>query len=182
MLAMQYSIQLPPNYGPDQVRARVGQRRGLFDSHSGLVHKSFLFNEADHLYAPFYIWKDISQARDFLLDDLFHGVIEAFARQRVRSWFVLSMRFGDRSIRPQFAQRETDPIAPEARLDQLVAQERRAQAELEAMRGLYLHVLALDADRWELMRFSLWGQAADCPKPHSDCHQQYEVLHVSEPA
>lgn len=182
MLAMQYSIQLPPNFDAARVRERVSARRGLFDGKGGLVHKSFLFSERDHVYAPFYVWADLQKAQDFLLDDLFHGVIEAFSRHRVRSWFVLEMQYGDKSLIPNYACRAIDPIPPEEKLDAYVAAERDALARQREQEGLYMNVLALDADRWEMLRFSLWASAQAAQKPRGDCVQCYDVLHISEPA
>jgi hypothetical protein len=181
MLAMQYSIQLPPNYDAAHIRERVNSRSKLFDAHGGLVHKSFLYNDQEKLYAPFYVWKDVMEARDFLLDDLFHGVIETFSRHRVRSWYVTNMQYGNRDVKPSFAHRETDVIAPEERLDRYLANEQEMQAELLKDPNLYMHLIALDADRWEILRFSLWKDKQSAVKPHSDTFMDYEVLHVSEP-
>jgi len=181
MLAMQYSIQLPANFEPGQIRARVQARSKLFDAHRGLVHKAFLFNEEDKLYAPFYVWRDAVEARDFLMNDLFRGVVEAFNRHRVRSWIVPDMAWGNRDIAPQYAVREIDVIPSEVPLDRYLAAERKVQAALLANKGLYLHLVAVDADRWEILRYSLWKDRSAAPKPASDCTQTYEVLHVSEP-
>src|SRR4051812_26656012 len=111
MLAMQYSIPLPENYGIARVRQRVESRKALFDGHGGLVHKSFLYNEKENLYAPFYVWKDMGQAQAFLLDDLFKGVVKVFSRCRVRSCSPAHMAYGTRDIKhPSFARREVDAI------------------------------------------------------------------------
>lgn len=181
MLAMQYSILLPVGYDPALIRARVEARKSLFDAHGGLVHKSFLYNEQDHLYAPFYVWKDLEQAQNFLLDDLFHGVVETFSRCRVRSWWVVNMAYGNRKTTPAFARREVDVIPSEARLDTFVQYEKNLQAETLNDPNLYMHVAAFDADRWEILRFSLWKDKASAAKPASDSYLEYEVLHVSEP-
>ena len=181
MLAMQYSIQLPVDYDAEKIRGRVNARKSLFDGHDGLVHKSFLYNESDQLYAPFYVWKDAIEAKDFLLDDLFKGVVETFSRHRVRSWFVVNMAYGNRDLEPAFAQREVDIIAPEEQLDQYLSRERTLQAELLKDPNLYMHLVALDADRWEILHFSLWKDKASAAKPSSDSYLTYEVLHVSEP-
>lgn len=178
---MQYSIQLPVNYDVTLIRERVNMRSKLFDSHGGLVHKSFLYNEKEKLYAPFYIWKDVIEAQSFLLDDLFKGVVAAFNRCRVRSWFVIHAAYGNRNIQPTYALREIDNIPPEDKLDAYLAHEKQAQDELLANENLYMQVVALDADRWEILRFSLWKDAASAPKPFSDSFIPYEVLHVSEP-
>jgi hypothetical protein len=179
---MQYSIPLPVNFHAEQIRERVNQRRALFDAHAGLVHKSFVYNEQDHIYAPFYVWKDMDKAQGFLMDELFQGVIDSFNRQRVRTWFVLSMLQGSKNLTPSYAMREIDLIAPEERLGHFAASEKNMQAELQASHpSLCFHVSALDAERWEVMRFSLWADKAGAAKPHSDCFQPYDVLHVSAP-
>lgn len=182
MLAMQYSIPLPVDYDAARIRERVQARRALFDDHPGLLHKSFIYSEKDHIYAPFYIWKETGGAERFLLDDLFKGVTDAFSRHRVRSWIVLSMAYGNRAIRPAHARREIDTIPPEDSLKGFAARERCLQSELLAHEALYMHVVALDADRWEVMRYSLWAGEEAVPKSRSDCQQEYGVLHVSEPA
>lgn len=182
MLAMQYSIPLPHTMDAAQIRARVEKRKPLFDNHKGLVHKSFVYSEKDHVYAPFYVWKDIEQAQHFLLDELYQGVIESFGRHRVRSWLVIGYGMGNKKCVPTHALREIDSIAPE-RLSLFSMREKEHQNEMLAThKNLCMHVTALDADRWELMRFSLWG----CPlpdsgfEPKSDCLQHYDVLHVSQ--
>jgi hypothetical protein len=181
MLAMQYSIQLPLNFHADDVRKRVDTRSKLFDSHAGLVHKSFLWNEAEHLYAPFYIWKDVTSARQFLLDDLFKGVVETFSRHRVRSWFIATWAHGNKDIKPTYGLREVDTIPAEHPLDHFLANEKSEQEALLKNPGLYLHAVALDADRWEILRFSLWQDKESAPAPHCDSFIDYQVLHVSEP-
>lgn len=181
MLAMQYSIALPPGFDAQKIRERVDSRRQLFDQHAGLVHKSFLYNADEQLYAPFYLWEDAGQARDFLLDELFHGVIETFSRHRVRSWFVVSTQHGNRTFRPAYALRETDVIAPEERLDRYLQKEQEAQNIMLANPSLYMHVIAIDADRWEILRFSLWADQSSAISNGSDSTVGYEVMHVSEP-
>jgi hypothetical protein len=181
MLAMQYSIPLPLNYDAALIRDRVSRRRAVFDDHAGLVHKSFIYSEEDHLYAPFYLWKDVTEAKNFLLDDLFRGVVETFSRHRVRSWLVLSHAHGNRALKPAYARREIDPIPQDLPLAAFAAQECEKQATLLADPNLYMHLVALDADRWEVMHYSLWASPAAAPKAASDCVQDYGVLHVSEP-
>lgn len=181
MLAMQYSIPLPENLDASHVRERVNKRRGLFDGHKGLVHKSFVYCPKDHIYAPFYLWKDVTEAERFLMDDLYQGVIESFGRHRVRSWLVMGAVFGDKSTNPAFARREMDSVSPNASLKAVGNSEKAFQQEiLSQHKSLYMHITALDADRWEIMRFSLWQDRATCPESKSDCVQTYDVLHVSE--
>jgi len=177
MLAMQYSIELPFAYDTSLIRNRVESRCKLFDGLPGLVHKSYLFSEADKIYAPFYIWSDVALARKFLFDDLFQGVIETFRRPRVRSWMVLESVYGNVSFEPGFAIREADMIAPEDNLEALFAREIREQQALCANPNLHFHALALDSERWELVRYSLWRDAASAVMPSADCVQTYDVLH-----
>jgi hypothetical protein len=181
MLAMQYSIQLPENFDADIIRNRVESRSKLFDDHDGLQHKSFLYNADEKIYAPFYIWKDVFQARDFLLDDLFKGVVDTFNRHRVRSWFVVHMAYGNRKLKPSFAQREVDTIPPEETLSRYLKRDKDMQEQLVKNPNLYMHVVALDADRWEILHFSLWADKASAIQSGSDSTLTYEVLHVSEP-
>jgi len=177
---MQYTISLPRGYDEAMVRKRVSVRSRLFDGHDGLVHKSFLYNGEENLYAPFYIWKNVVEARDFLMDDLFKGVIEAFSRHRVRSWFVVQMGYGNTDIKPTYALREMDTVPPEERLDSYLAEEKKHQETLLSNPNLYMHVIALDADRWEILRFSLWKDKQSAEKPASDSHTTFDVLHVTE--
>ncbi len=181
MLAMQYSIQLPGNYDASLIRERVYARKSLFDAHEGLVHKSFLYNEKDNIYAPFYVWENVSEAQKFLLNDLFKGVIDTFSRCRVRSWFVMHHAYGNRALQPAYAVREVDVIAPEEPLDRFLAHEKEAQGALLENPNLYMQLVALDAERWEIIRFSLWKDKESAIKPVSDAYLNYEVLHVSEP-
>lgn len=181
MLAMQYSIPLPENYDAAMIRERVQNRSKLFDDHAGLVHKSFIYNEKENFYAPFYIWRDVGEAQKFLVDDLFKGVIETFNRHRVRSWFVVDMAYGNPDITASYAIREMDVIAPEENLTHYLENEKKEQNSLVKDENLYMHMVALDADRWEILRFSLWKDQKSAQKPASDASIGYEVLHVSEP-
>ena len=181
MLAMQYSIHLPVNFDPALIHKRVNDRKGFFDGHPGLIHKSFLYNEVDKVYAPFYIWDNVNAAQEFLLDDLFQGVTETFSRHRVRSWFVLHMKYGNRDLKPTFAQREVDIIPPEESLKSYVKREQDMQTELLKNPNLYMHLVALDAACWEILHFTLWKDKASAQSLSSDSYLNYEVLHVSEP-
>lgn len=181
MLAMQYSIHLPQDFDAAAIHARVAQRAVLFDTLPGMVHKSFLFNEEEHLYAPFYIWQDSERARQFLIDDLFKGVVESFSRPRVRSWLMMTHAYGNMSQTPTYCLREADSIPVHDNLQALVEQEIEEQKALQANAALYMHAVAIDPDRWELIRYSLWKDRESAVRPTADVFQEYSVLHVSEP-
>lgn len=181
MLAMQYSIQLPQGYDDKLIIDRVGQRKKLFDGLDGLQHKAFLYNGSDKLYAPFYVWQNLSQARHFLMDQLFRGVIETFKRPRVRSWVVLHQDYGNRALRPTHAIREIDVIPAGKDIEMVLMAEQEKQKQLLTNPHLYYSLTAFDPDRWELIHYHLWKDAASAPRFGSDCIQTYDVLHVSEP-
>lgn len=181
MLAMQYTIGLAGDFDSDRVRRRVAERCELFDTMKGLTHKSFLFNHRDGIYAPFYIWESHEAAREFLLDKVFRAVIEAFGRPRVRTWNILSYECCDTSIAPTFAVREVDAVSAEEDLAKLAEKEEKAHAAIIGRPGMHSHAVALDADRWELVRYSLWRDAEGASSPDADCVQTYEVLHLSTP-
>ncbi len=182
MRAMQYTIQLPTDFSADMVRKRVEERARFFDNLPGLVHKSFLFDEAEHLYAPFYIWGQEEAARDFLLNDLFKGVIDTFSRPRVRTWSVIAYSHGNRAAAPTLAVREADLIPASADLSDMVKREQDRQNKLIAKNpDIYFHAAALDADRWEIVRYSLWHGRSGLARYEADCSQVYKVMHVSEP-
>lgn len=180
MLAMQYSIQLPENYELERIHQRVSERSKLFDALPGLAHKSYLLDGQDMVYAPFYIWSDVEEAQKFLFDDLFTGVIKAFSRPRVRSWFTLLKDYGNTAVKPAFCLKETDVIAPEEKLENIIASERKDHEAKLTNPALYFRCIAFDSDRWEIIRYSLWEDKKSAPKPVSDCVQEYEVLHVSD--
>lgn len=182
MIAMQYSISLSDDFGTQKIRARVQARYGLFDKMPGLAHKSYLFNATDRLYAPFYIWRSHDAAREFLLSDIFQDVSDTFRRPRVRMWNVFSYDVFDPSMTPTFAVREVDPVSAEQRLAVLAEAEKRAHETLRGKAGLHSHAVALDADRWELVRYSLWrDEDAARDNLTADAVQTYDVLHLSTP-
>ena len=77
--------------------------------------------------------------------------------------------------------REIDSVPLNQDMEKLVAQEHATQKELLQNPHLYFYLTAFDPDRWEIIRYHLWQDAAHAPKLGSDCIQTYDVLHVSEP-
>lgn len=185
MLALQYTVRLKADLDAETIRNRVAERGQLYDAHPGLVMKSFLLNEEDQVYAPFYIWRSEEDWKQFVFGDLFADLAAAFGRPRVRTWFVLGFGHGTCTDSPRFAVREVDVIPPEMSLDAVREREAALQADMLGKPGLYAHSIALDADRWELVRYSLWcneaASRAAAVGAQSDCVNTYEVLHFSEP-
>ena len=71
---------------------------------------------------------------------------------------VLDSVYGNRNFDPAFAIRETDRIAPEDDLEEALQARKKEGAgrAREKRRILHFHAVALDAERWELVRYSLW--------------------------
>jgi len=182
MLAMQYTIKLSSDFSDELVNKRVKKRSKLFDELGGMVHKSFLYNPADKLYAPFYIWENNVAAKQFLLNDLFRGVVDTFDRPRVRTWMVVHGKYGLSKIKPEFAAVESDIIDSESHIPEIVTIEEENEKELLKNPDLYFYALALDMDRWEMIRYTLWKDQSSAKLSGADCIQTYGVLHVSKPS
>ncbi len=181
MLAMQYTIHLPHDFTAKAVRERVEKRRELFDTLPGMRHKAFLFDAAEHIYAPFYIWENLQSTKQFLLEDLFKGVVSSFSRPRVRGWMVLDCGNGNPDILPTFCLQESDAIPLEKNLQELQEEEIKFQKKLRTNPDVYLSAVAIDADRWEVMRYTLWKDKTSATKSTHDRVLSYDVLHISEP-
>ena len=181
MLALQYSIHLPHDTDDATIEERVAQRAPVFEEMPGMVHKAFLYNRSDKLYAPFYVWENLHGARDFLFDELFQGFVKQFRRPRMRSWIVLHQGQGELAMPPAFARCESDLVPAEEDLEALIAREKETHEKLMQEESLYYHLVALNPDRWELMRYTLWKDAKSPPSPEADCVQDFEVLHLNEP-
>ncbi len=181
MLALQYSIHLAHDTPDSTIEERVLKRAPDFENMEGMVHKSFLYNRRDKLYAPFYVWENLTGARDFLFDELFQGFVNQFRRPRTRSWIVLYQSSGMLSAPPQFARCESDLVPSEETLETVIEKERIKHEKIIKNPDLYYHLVALNPDRWEIMHYSLWKDATCSPPADSDCVQDFEVLHLNEP-
>lgn len=181
MIAMQYRIRLARDFNADRIRERVADRRCLFDDLPGLVHKTFLFNEREGLYAPFYVWNGNKPARDFLTGPLFQGLVENFGRPRVRCWTVLEFHENDLPDGVETAIKEVDTVPAERDLALLKTNEHKNHKAALKCSGLGCHLVGLDPDRWELMRYSTWADGATPPESQADLVEYYDVLHLSKP-
>lgn len=181
MIAMQYTIRLAGDVDDGEVRERVNQRRHLFDDLPGLVHKSFLYNKAEGLYAPFYLWEGDAPAREFLTGRLFRDLVTTFGRPRVRCWTVLAFEDSGRRDDLRVAVKESDSIPAETDIANLVRQEKSRHEALARTAGVGCHLVAIDPDRWELMRYSTWTGAEAPPGCDADMMQCYDILHLSGP-
>jgi hypothetical protein len=94
---------------------------------------------------------------------------------------VIAYDIVDASVEARYAVREVDSLSPEDGLGALADVERDQHRALAGTAGLHSHAVALDADRWELVRYSLWRDEACATKARGDAVQTYEVLHLSSP-
>lgn len=177
MIAMQYTIRLAGDFDLDALRERVQRRKPLFDVVDGLLHKAYLFNPTQLIYAPFYIWRSDDEARAFLTGDLFRDLIDTFGRPRVRTWNVLA--FGANpahGTEPVVAVKELDIVAAEQDLAGLTQQEIQRHDRALGLKGLCFHVTAIDPDRWELMRYSAWCDASQVKNCDADVVETFDIL------
>ncbi|NJO38455.1 MAG: DUF4865 family protein, partial [Rhizobiales bacterium] len=56
-------------------------RNPKFTGRPGLDHKFYLYDSAENIYAPIYLWQDHEASQKFLLDPLFAEVIGTLGRE-----------------------------------------------------------------------------------------------------
>lgn len=179
MLAMQYSVRLPREFDIDQVYKHVSTRSPLFDGFPGLKHKFYLYDPEEHIYAPFYIWENTQSAQEFLLHNLFNGVIEAFGRPRVRSWQIIEFDMGISQEQPTFLYTSFDKAGCQKPLTEIMKDEKKAHQAMLSREGLYANMVLLDPDRWEIGRFGFWQNRANAIPVTADCVSEYDVLQMN---
>jgi hypothetical protein len=185
---MQYSITLPADYDMAVIRRRVADKGPLLDDFPGLGLKAYLIRERGsdgspvNEYAPFYLWNDTVGLGRFLWGGAgFGGMVADFGRPTVRHWIgaatVAGPALGAGTAR--VAVRRTEAVPDGADPAGTMA---RAVAELTTLAdapGLHSAAVALDPHHWEVVRFSLWTDAA--PAPAELPGDRFQVLHLSRP-
>ncbi|MGW0731959.1 DUF4865 family protein [Streptomyces sp. NPDC002851] len=183
MHAMQYEITLPADYDMGIVRERVATKGHLLDELPGLGFKAYLVREKGvagspvNAYAPFYLWSEPAALTGFLLGPGFRGLSADFGRPTVRHWTGLALVDGVAAggsvrtavRRQEYLPRDADP----AEAVEATFKEAEREARLPGAVGT---VLALDPDRWELVRLALWNR--EDPPTGGD---RFRVLHLSAP-
>lgn len=190
MIAMQYAFALPESYDVGLIRRRVADRAPAFERVPGLLLKTFLCTDrtarspvpaVNNQYATFYLWRSAESALDFLVGDLFQAVVEAFGRPQVRLMPVLALDRSDTSQFPAVALHQTVAAGREMRPADVVREESQHRSAILARPGLFAQITALDSERWEVVRFTLWHNL-DAAGSNFSNGQPYEVLHLSTPA
>jgi len=183
MHAMQYEITLPADYDMKIIHHRVATKGPLLDDFAGLGLKAYLIRERGvdaspvNQYAPFYLWNSIAGMNRFLWGPGFRGLCTDFGRPRVWQWTGLAFRHGPAyAATPRAATRRTTVLSPD---DDAATVVQEAIGELESWAttpGVHSTAVVVATSRWELVRFTLWEQAAD---PADGI--RYQVLHLSRP-
>jgi hypothetical protein len=184
MLTMQYSFTLPADYDMSIIERRIRDKGPAFDGLPGLAFKAFMvarkdddaFRSADNLYAPLYLWRSIQGMKDFLSDDRFRAVAQAFGWPVVRTWIPVAVTGDPDPGATRFVSRELVQLSPYTDLEDLGRSETDALCE-NARQGLIYGLSAFDPATWTRVRFRLWSQP---PRVSGEIDAQtYRVLHVS---
>ncbi len=183
MYAMQYEVTLPADYDMKIIRHRVATKGPALDTLPGLGVKAYLIRERGvddspvNQYAPFYLWVSVDGMNNFLFGGGFRGFADSFGRPPVRHWSGVAFAHGpDRAAAPVLASRHTRPIAPDADATGAVEDAIDELRQRSGEPGVFLTALALDTQRWEMVHFTLWVDAAAATGG-----TRYEVLHLSRP-
>jgi Domain of unknown function (DUF4865) len=186
--ASQYEITLPAGYDMGIIRKRVAAGGHVLDDRAGLGLKAYVIRERGvdgspvNQYAPFYLWNNPAAMAHFLVGGGgFQNIIRDFGRPAVRHWTGIAAEAGPaRATTPRAASRRLTAVPAGAGTDlpALISQEVSRLRDLAHRDGVHTAALAVDPDRWELLRFVLW---ADTSAPDEDATERYEVLHLSSP-
>ncbi|MGV9264626.1 DUF4865 family protein [Kitasatospora sp. NPDC003701] len=180
MHAMQYEITLPADYDMGIVHRRVADKGHLLDDYPGLGLKAYLVRERGqdlspvNQYAPLYLWRTPEGMNSFLWGPGFRGLSADFGRPAVRHWLGAGLRRGAADGTATSATRHLERL-PEGG-DPAEAVE-AALASLPDDPTLHTAAVAVDPDRWELLRIALWHGPAPAAAPGT----RYRVLHLSSP-
>ena len=186
MYAMQYEITLPADYDMTIIRHRIATRGHLLDAFPGLGLKAYLIRErgADdspvNQYAPFYLWASVAGMNRFLWDGGgFRGIIDSFGRPSVAHWTGVAFLPGPaRELTPRAAVRSIEAIPSNADLEALVGREAEQLKRRVQHPGVHSSAFAIDPKGWQVVRFTLWEDAAPDDDP---ADARFEVLHLSKP-
>jgi hypothetical protein len=184
--AMQYTMTLPADYDMSIIRERVRTRGFRTDGFPGLAFKAYLIRERGvdgspvNAYGSFYLWNDTEGMNRFLWGGGgFGGIVADFGRPAVRSWIGVRQAAGPaRQLSPRFATRRLAAVPDGADPAEAVTLARDAAERTALLPGVHRTLVALDPDRWELVRTTLWADAP--PAEESAGADRYRVLHLSE--
>lgn len=182
MIAMQYSYTLPADYDMAIIRQRIASKGPLLDGLPGLAFKAYLYADQDgeHLYAPFYLWRDSDAMHDFLAGPAYAALTQAYGWPVVRSWTLWHQQTGADVKAARYATRGSAAIPPHASLEAWRRREREAAAS--AMdQGALASVVGVDTATWSVVRLQLWRDEPPAALAGEGV-QRYRVGHLSAPS
>lgn len=181
MHVMQYEITLPADYDMGVIERRVAERGTATDAfpHLGVkayaVRRTGRHGSPGNAYAPFYLWRDPAGMNAFLYGP-FRAIVTDFGRPAVRHWVGAAFHRGPGfGAVPVFATREVWALPPDAVPGPAVE---AAAAATEPDAAVHSRAVAVDPDRWEIARFTLWTAVPERLDPAWTC---FDVLHASTP-
>jgi hypothetical protein len=187
MIAMQYSFVFPADYDMSVIDRRIAGKGHMTDGWPGLVFKAYLSSRksdaggpaSENRYAPFYLWQSPAAMNDFLCGPPFAGLTQSFGWPSVQSWLVWDAALGPELAGARFASRESIPIRPHTRLDELKATELGLARERMEQHGALAAVIGFEPSTWNVVRFHLWAQLPAPGLLADGC--LYDVGHISAP-
>jgi hypothetical protein len=184
MHGMNYRIALPADYDMGIIRHRVETRGHLLDDFPGLGQKAYLIRERGtdgslvNEYAPFYLWNTPQGMNSFLCGPGFQGLVDDFGRPTVEHWTGLGFERGPATAAaPSAATRSARPLGAQEPFAEVCERELKELREVAARPGVHSAALLIDPRHWELLRFTLWRDAA----PDEPGAERFQVLHLSRP-
>lgn len=117
MLATQYSFTLPADYDMERIEQRIRANGHRLNGFEGLAMKLYLYARKDdpecaselNLYAPLYLWRNVTGINRFLKSEGFAALSAQFGRPRVDVWLVEQATELGREENPGFASRRIIP-------------------------------------------------------------------------
>lgn len=172
MIAMQYSFTLPADYDMGIIEKRIADNGYRTDGFAGLIFKTYLYarrnclqtGSAENIYAPFYLWQDVSDMNRFISGAGFQGVAGAFGWPQIRVYPVLAAKMSNDVAQAVYAKREITDIAPFSDLAPLAE---------ENINDRLIDVTAWDTTNWKKIHFTAGRN------PLAGGGQNYRIGHIS---
>jgi Domain of unknown function (DUF4865) len=188
MIAKQYTVPLPADYDMGLIRNRVAKLGPSYDTFAGLHFKAFLIRERGRAgsianeYAPFYVWKDTESLWRFAAGDGFRGIIDSFGRPPIHTWLSwhVNVRPGLQAGEVRSATREENSLPAAQPLAAMREEEKFEDDQWDASPTVCLRVIAVNIERWTLVRFTLWNCRPDEVSQEVSA-DRFEVLHLAAP-
>lgn len=190
MIAAQYEVPLPADYDVAVMRKHVAARGAAFEQRDGLLFKAFLLRErgrfgaAQNVYAPFFVWRETAGFWGFAAGEEFRGIVGVHGRVKISTWLVMDARMAADIGSADCRAATCEDIALDADYDLALRRHEEiatSEAMLAGEPAMLGRVVAVNTERWSLMRFTLWSwpQREILQRPGVE---SFEVLRLAVPA